>query len=59
MIEAFIVAADFPEEVIRLRDERCIRYYTKGFRPSVSCVWRGVRLIKYEYVEKKLEFIEV
>lgn len=59
MIEAFIVAADFPEEVIRLRDERCIRYYTKGFRPSVSCVWKGVRLIKYQYVEQKLEFVEV
>ena len=41
MIEAFVVAADFPEEVIRLRDEKCVRYFTKGFRPSVSCTWRG------------------
>lgn len=59
MIEAFVVAADFPEEVIRLRDEKCVRYFTKGFRPSTSCIWRGVRLIRYEYVEGNLQFIEV
>lgn len=59
MIEAFIVAADFPEEVIRLRDEKCVRYFTKGFRPSVSCTWRGVRLIKYEYDGRELAFSEI
>jgi len=59
MIEAFIVAADFLEEVIRLRDEKCVRYFTKGFRPSVSCTWRGVRLIKYEYDGRELAFSEI
>lgn len=49
MIEAYIIAVDFPEDVVLKRNEECIRYFTKGFRPTESCRWQGVQLIKYKY----------
>ena len=51
MIEAYVVAAGFSQEVIDRRNEQCIRYFTKGYRPAVSCVWSDVKLIQYEYDE--------
>lgn len=59
MIEAYVVASDFSKEVINKRDNQCIRNYTKGYRPTQTCSWNKVKLVKYEYVEGKLEFIEV
>lgn len=56
MIEAYVVAADYPQEVIKSRDEECVRKFTKGYRPTVSCTWNFVKLIKYSYKDGKLEF---
>lgn len=61
MIEAYVVAADFSKEIVKKRNKECIRYFTKGFRPSQSCTWNSVKLIKYTYnqVTKDIEFEEV
>lgn len=56
MIEAFIVASDFSQEVIERRDKECIRNFTKGYRPTVSCTWNFVKLVKYSYENNKLNF---
>ena len=47
MIEAYLVASDFDEEVINLVNENCIRNYTKGVRPAEFCVWNSLKLVKY------------
>lgn len=59
MIEAFIVAHDFSNEVINYRNSVCIRNYTKGRRPTIAGVWRNVRLIKYKYENDKIRFYEI
>lgn len=60
MIEAYIVASDFSEDVVRRRNNECKRYFTKGYRPSIPCIWDAVRLIRYEYEESiGLKFTEV
>ncbi len=60
MIEAFIVAKEFPREVIQLKEEIAHRTFTKGRRPPVSEMWNNLRLISYEYNPdlKTLEFKE-
>lgn len=61
MIEAFIVAADFPREVIDYRNSIGIRNFTKGRRPTISDTWKNIKLIKYVYNEeiKNLNFSEI
>lgn len=59
MIEAFIVAHDFSNEVINYRNSVCIRNYTKGRRPTIAGVWKNVRLIKYKYENEKIRFYEI
>ncbi len=61
MIEGYIVAADFPEEIIAKKDKECLRFFTKGYRPSEACIWNAIKLIRYEYNQenKKIDFIEV
>lgn len=61
MIEAFIVAKDFDEEVIELKDTIAKRNFTQGRRPPVSYEWSNLRLIKYSYNKdsQQLEFEEV
>lgn len=56
MIQAYIVAANFTEDVVNYRDKKCIRNYTKGYRPTISCEWNFVKLVKYTYIDEKLEF---
>ena len=61
MIEAFIVAKDFPQEVIDLKNRVARRVYTKGRRPAVTLEWTNLRLIKYSYSSslKNIIFEEV
>ena len=59
MIEAYIVAAGFSQNILDSKDNICVRYFTKGFRPSVSCKWKKVRLIQYEYIDQDLSFVEI
>jgi hypothetical protein len=61
MINAFVVAYNFPEEVVEYRNKVCKRNYIKGRRPAVSDEWSNVRLISYSFDnnEKKLKFKEI
>lgn len=61
MIEAFIVASDFTEDVINYCNDICIRTFSLGIRPSITKTWNSVRLIKYSYNSSKklIEFEEI
>jgi hypothetical protein len=59
MIEAYVVAADFPESVIKKRDAQCIRNFTKGYRPTQACTWNYCKFVKYESTDGKIEFTEI
>lgn len=61
MIEAFVVAQDFPQEVIKLKKEAGQRTFVKGRRPAVTKHWENLRLIKYLFNENttELEFVEI
>lgn len=59
MIQAFVVASEFSDAVIEKRNAECIRNFTKGYRPTVSCKWNEVKLIRYEYADGRLLFTEV
>lgn len=59
MIEAFVVAHDFSDEVINYRNSVCVRNYTKGRRPTIAGVWKNVRLIKYKYENDSIRFYEI
>ena len=58
MITAFVVAKDFPQEVIREKDAIGNRTYIKGIRPIESAEWKDLTLVKYSYNELtgELEF---
>lgn len=51
MIEAFIVAHDFPDEVVKMKNEIGNRTFVKGRRPAETIHWCNLRLIKYSYDE--------
>lgn len=60
MIEAYIVALGFSDKIIERRNNDCKRYFMKGYRPSISCIWDSVKLVKYEFNNQiGLEFIEI
>jgi hypothetical protein len=61
MINAFIVAFDFPEEVINYKNLVCKRNYIRGRRPTKADLWSNVKLIKYRYnnVTNSLDFEEI
>ena len=56
MIEAFIIAADFEEDVKKLVKEHCIRNFTKGYRPTEFCVWDNLKMVKYEVSDEDIVF---
>ena len=56
MIEAFIIASDFDDDVIPLVQEHCVRNYTKGFRPTEFCVWNSLKMVKYEVCDDDIRF---
>lgn len=61
MIEAFVVAKDFPLEVIELKKLIGKRVFTKGRRPPKTGEWFNLKLLKYSFNKqlKKLQFEEV
>lgn len=52
MIEAYVIAVDFSIDLIQQKEDECKRYFTKGYRPTISCIWDAVKLIKYQYDER-------
>lgn len=61
MVEAYVVASEFPQEVIDLRNEAAKRFYMKGRTPAVTYEWADLKLIKYSYNDalKLLQFEEI
>lgn len=61
MIEAFVVASDFPQDVIDARNTAARRFYTKGRTPAITYEWVNLRLIRYTFNEATglLDFEEV
>lgn len=61
MIEAFVVASAFSQEVIDERNEAARRFYTKGRTPAITNEWVNLKLIRYTYnaITNLLEFEEV
>lgn len=61
MISAIIVASEFPDSVIQLRNEVGKRTFTYGRRPPITNEWNDLKLIQYKYnnVTGHLEFNEV
>ncbi|MDS0527590.1 hypothetical protein NNC19_18015 [Clostridium sp. SHJSY1] len=55
-IKAFIVAYNFPQEVIQYKEEVCIRNYTKGRRPTVAKTWTDIELIYYRFENNTIKF---
>lgn len=49
VIEEFVVASHFPQEVIDLRNDAAKRFYMKGRTPAVTYEWANLRLIQYIY----------
>lgn len=61
MINAFLVAYDFSDELITYKEKVCHRHFTRGRRPTISAIWSNLRLIKYKYNQtyRKLYFEEI
>ena len=59
MIEAYVIAHSFPEEVIEKRNKECVRNYVKGYRPAEASTWNNVKLVRYEFYDDGMDFIEV
>lgn len=56
MINAYIVAYDIPDEVIKYTKKNAIRNFTKGARPTVSDVWTNLKLVEYRRVDDNIEY---
>lgn len=48
-IEAYIIAKEFPQEVLDEKESYATRTYLKGRRPPVTAEWNNLKLIEYEY----------
>lgn len=61
MIEAFVIAHSFPEEVIALKEEVGKRTFARGNRPVETKHWSNLRLVTYKFNStlQELEFEEV
>lgn len=56
MIDAYVVASDFSEEVIINKDKNAIRGYVNGRGSAESCIWNNLKLVKYSYNGTELDF---
>lgn len=59
MIEAFVVAAGYDDDVLEYRNNIAVRNYMQGRRPVTNKIWTCLRLIKYRYENGKIKFEEV
>ena len=56
MIEAYVVASEFSEEIKEIVRKHCIRNFNKGFRPTKFCEWKNIKLVKYEVENDDLRY---
>ena len=55
MINAFLLAYDFEDDITAHLNKVGIRKYTTGMRPAKSEEWDKIKLIKYQYDSDKSE----
>lgn len=59
MIEAYVVASEFEEEILDYCKAIAVRSYSKN-KPAINKVWRNLRLFKYRVnADFRIEFDEV
>lgn len=58
MINAFLVAYNFDQNVIQHKNDVGVRRYTIGVRPAQSLEWNSIKLVRYTFNSKssRLEF---
>lgn len=61
MIEAYLIAYEFSQDVIDYADETGKRNYIIGRRPAKQMLWEGLKLISYRYdnAESSLNFLPI
>lgn len=61
MIEAYLVAYRFGNDVIEYKNQRAKRQYTIGRRPAQSLTWSNLKFIEYSYNQalQLIEFVEL
>lgn len=55
MIKAYLVASNYPSDIVMSVNENCVRNFTKGYRPTEFCKWNDISLVQYMVVGKKLK----
>ena len=55
-ITAYIIAYTFNDDIIEHVEKNVRRYYSYGIRPTKNEVWNDIKLIKYRYVNGKVEY---
>ena len=58
MVEAYIIAPSFDDEIKKNFKEICKRNYIISSHPVVNKTWNDVKLISYTYNNSKLNFKE-
>ena len=60
MVQAYVVAYVFPEDVRTLAKNVCVRNYMRGVRPAEQLTWTAVKLIEYRVdADGKMQFKEI
>lgn len=61
MIKAYIVASNYTDEVLQMKEQIAKRTFTVGRRPPITYEWSNLKLIRYCYNEQtgELEFEEM
>lgn len=59
MINAFLVASDFDDDLLEYKKEVCVRNYIKGRRPITLDTWNNVKLVQYKVENNSLVFKEI
>ena len=49
MVNAFLVASEFDNDIIQHKETVGVRGYTIGFRPARSLKWDNMKLVKYSF----------
>ncbi len=60
MIESFLIAFDFPENINEYKNNYAVRNYIIGRRPAKSSKWNNLNIVKYKYNKElnEIEFIK-
>lgn len=49
MVEAYITAFDFEENLVEYKNQIGVRNFMKDKRPAIAATWNSINLVKYKY----------